>query len=83
MKWLIVVIFATMYGDVYIFTEPTFENREACMESVISEKEVLLQKLFLEYGRIMPIRGVNCLEEETINKILNEHNAKPQKDLAI
>ena len=55
MKWLIVVIFATMYGDVYIFTEPTFENRKACMESVISEKEVLLQKLFLEYGRVMPI----------------------------
>ena len=72
MTWMIVVIFATLAGDVYIFTDPTFETREACMESVISEKEVLLQKLFLEYGRIMPIRGVNCLEEETIKEILEK-----------
>ena len=34
MNWLIVVVFATMAGDVYIFTDPKFETREACMSSI-------------------------------------------------
>ena len=28
MKFLVVVLFATMAGDIYVFTEPKFDTRE-------------------------------------------------------
>lgn len=73
MTWLIVVIFQTMTGDVYIFTDPTFETRDACMASIYNKEDQkkYVQKLTHEYGKVMPILAVNCLEEDHINKILN------------
>jgi len=76
MNWLIVVIFATMTGDVYIFTEPEFSSREECMASVLDpeDQKGYVAKLTHEYGKVMPIRGVNCLQEDTIKKIIENHN---------
>ena len=34
MNWLVVVLFATMAGDVYIFTTPKFETRQECMRTL-------------------------------------------------
>ena len=34
MNWLIVVVFATGLGDLYVFTNPTFETRQECMMTV-------------------------------------------------
>lgn len=75
MNWLMVVIFATMAGDVYIFNTPTFETREACIASVKDpeDQKKYVQKLVLEYGRLMPIHGINCLQEDTINEILEKY----------
>ena len=39
MKWLIVVMFQTMAGDVYIFTDPKFDTRDACMASVNNKED--------------------------------------------
>ena len=75
MKWLMVVIFATAQVDVYIFKKPTFESSEACIESVQDTKarRQYIQKLVQEYGRVMPIHGINCLEENELKAIMKEY----------
>ena len=72
MNWLVVVVFATMTGDVYIFTDPKFETREQCVASVTDPKSIkeYSKKLAEEYGKLMPIKGVNCLQEDEIKRIL-------------
>lgn len=74
MKWLIVVLFATAHGDVYIFTEPTFDDRATCMASIknTEDQKKYVQKLVLEYNRLLPIMAVNCLSEENIKDILSK-----------
>lgn len=81
MKWLIVVIFATAQGDVYIFNKPTFNSRAECMQSVMVDRDILLQKLLIEYGRPLPIRGVNCLDENTINDIMNKFHLHNDEEM--
>ncbi len=73
MQWLVVVLFATLQGDMYIFTTPEFETRDECMATVLDPKHIqgYTQKLLLEYGELMPIKAVNCLQSDTINRILN------------
>ena len=75
MKWLIVVVFATMQGDVYIFTEPKFDTRQQCLDSVRSteDKKGYIKQLLKEYGEVIPIAGINCLQEDVINEILEKH----------
>ena len=79
MTWIIVVVFATIAGDVYMFTNPTFETRKECMSYITDKQNIpgLVDKMFRDYGTVMPIRGVNCLEKETIKEILN--SSKEQK----
>ena len=73
MKWLIVILFATMEGDLYVFNKPSFETEKECREFIMnrSNTPALLEKLYQEYNRHMPIQGVNCIEEKTFNRILN------------
>lgn len=77
MKWLIVVVFQTITGDVYIFTDPTFDTREECMISVMNpdDQQRYVAQLTHEYGKVMPILAVNCLQEDTIKKILSKNSA--------
>ena len=72
MNWLVVVVFATMTGDVYIFTNPKFETREQCVASVTNPESIkeYSKQLAEQYKKIMPIRGVNCLQEDEIKRIL-------------
>tara|TARA_B000000532_G_scaffold238001_1_gene225916 strand:- start:121 stop:363 length:243 start_codon:yes stop_codon:yes gene_type:complete len=73
MKWLIVVLFATIEGDIYVFENPSFETEQACREFIMDRQQIpnLTQKLLEEYGKFMPIQAVNCLEEEHLNNILS------------
>ena len=73
MKWLIVVLFATMEGDIYVFENPSFESEQACREFIMNKQQIpaLTKKLLDEYGKFMPIQAVNCLEEEHLNNILS------------
>lgn len=77
MSWAVVVLFATMAGDIYIFTEPTFETRDECMAALYdpNSRNNMLKKLVMEYGRPMPIQAVNCLETGEIKRILNQEQA--------
>ena len=34
MKWLVVVLFATMAGDMYIFTTSSLKTRQECMTTL-------------------------------------------------
>jgi hypothetical protein len=72
MNWLIVVVFATMTGDVYIFTDPKFDTREECVASIKDPNMVPVysKKLVMEYGRLLPILGLNCLQEDEIKRII-------------
>ena len=76
MKWFIVVLFYTLQGDVYIFTEPTFDSYDECYGSITDPEAVpgYVQKLVFEYGRLMPIQALNCLNEDTIKQILAKMN---------
>lgn len=76
MKWFIVVLFYTLQGDVYIFTEPTFDSYDECYGSITDPQAMpgYVQKLVLEYGRLMPIQALNCLDEDTIKQILAKMN---------
>lgn len=78
MKWLIVVVFYTLHGDVYIFTDPTFDSREECIASIKDPDmvPVYTQKLVMEYGRLLPIQGLNCLQEDKIKEILDSVGSK-------
>ena len=75
-SWLVIVMFATLQGDIYVFTEPEFPTREACMERLVNPQSIqkMTQKLLEEYGRVMPIHLVNCIEKDEFNKIMQDHN---------
>lgn len=77
MQWLIVVVFATLTGDVYIFEKPTFDTYDECIGSVTDPEQAprYVMKLLEEYGRPMPIKSLDCMDEDTIDQILNQLNS--------
>ena len=84
MNWLIVVVFATITGDVYIFTDPKFDTRQQCLDSVRSteDQQGYIKQLMREYGEALPIAGINCLQEDVINEILEKHPDAPVKGIS-
>ena len=76
MKFLIVVLFATIHGDIFIFNNPTFDTREECMTAVVQQSNKLLTRLMIEYGRPMPIRGVNCVDTDTLNDLMEKYKVQ-------
>tara|TARA_B100000085_G_scaffold82387_1_gene74273 strand:+ start:685 stop:918 length:234 start_codon:yes stop_codon:yes gene_type:complete len=71
MKFVIVILFATM-GDLYVFTEPSFETKNECMEFLLKEesKELILTKLYMEYGKPRAIQALNCIEQKEFERII-------------
>lgn len=79
MKWLIVVIFAMGPGDLadngrdlYIFTDPTYEEKHICEASITDPQyiPVLVEKLLHEYGKPKKIESVVCVEEQELKNAL-------------
>lgn len=81
MNWMVVVLFGTMMGDFYVFTTPTFETRQECMDALNdpSNRLLIAQKLNEEYGRPMPVELANCLEKEEIKDILESIKERKEK----
>ena len=52
MMWVVVVLFATMQGDMYVFTEPTFDTREECMVALSdnTQRDKIIIKLIEDYN---------------------------------
>jgi hypothetical protein len=81
MNWLMVVLFATMQGDIYIFTTPQFDSREECIAAVKDPEaqKNYVRKLVLEYGQVMPIHGINCLQQDEIKRIIENATKAPSE----
>lgn len=72
MTWFLVVIFMDWEEyPLYVFTDPTFESREECMASAVDPDDIpaYVGKLLMEYGRPMPIKGINCISEDIYKKL--------------
>lgn len=78
MKWLVIVVFATMSGDFYVFTNPKYDTKQECMDQLIDPEQIgkMVLKIIEEYGRPMPVRIANCLDEKTIEEILEKTKYK-------
>ena len=81
MNWLMVVLFATMQGDIYIFTDPKFDSREECIAAAMNpeEQKKYVRKLIIEYGKVMPIHGINCLQQDEIKRIIENATKAPSE----
>jgi len=84
LKWLIVVIFAmgpadigNNARDIYVFTDPYYEEKHLCEASITDPQYIpfLVQKLLVEYGKPQKIESVVCVDEETIDRVLNGEQA--------
>ena len=64
MKWLIVILFATVEGDIYVFENPSFETEKACREFIMDRQQVpnLTQKLLEEY--VIQLSLSNAAQQE-------------------
>jgi hypothetical protein len=56
---------------IYMFTSPTFDSREECIASVLNPDDVpgYVTEIILEYGRPMPIKGINCIDENLAKQL--------------
>ena len=56
----------------YMFTNPTFETREECIASIKNPDHVpgYVAQLLLEYGRPMPIKGINCIDKDLVRELM-------------
>lgn len=73
--WFFVVIFMDWEEyPLYMFTKPTYETFEECMES--GKDPVMIQqyvvRLLLEFGRPVPIKGFVCVDEDKANELLGK-----------
>ena len=70
MKFLMIIIFATA-GDLYVFTEPSFDTKKECMSFMINNGPVLSEKLLQVYVYPKEIQAVNCMTEDEFTKIMS------------
>ena len=72
MNWYILVMFMEWAPyPIYVFTEPAFETKEACIESLLDPEKIpeYLNHLFLEFGTPMPVKGVNCINQDMLEQL--------------
>ena len=75
--WFIVVSFLSFNADgsqnLFVFTDPTFENFEKCQEEVLNpiEQPKYIQRLFFEYGGRLPgrIEKVSCVPQKAYDAL--------------
>lgn len=75
MTWFLVVLFMEWEEyPIYVFTEPTFASREECMASAKNPEDIpkYLRQILVEYGRPVPIKGINCINEDIYKKMYME-----------
>ena len=77
MTWLIVVLFATIGTDgkldAYVFTEPSFVTKEACMRGALEPNNI--EGLFVDDNcQLQPIEKVLCAQEDKVKEVIMESN---------
>ena len=78
MEWFIVVVFlgVTPDGgkDLYVFTDPTFAQKEECLGTVSDPQGIppLINKLYQDYGEFKGIERVLCVPKQAVENLINE-----------
>ncbi len=70
MKFVMIILFATA-GDIYMFSEPSFDSKNECMSFLMNNGPVLNEKIIQEYGYPKRIKAVNCMREQEFLEIVN------------
>ena len=70
MKFVMIIMFATL-GDMYVFTDPSFDTREECMIFLVKNGESIQEKLVEEYGFRKEVKAVNCMQHQKFLEIIN------------
>jgi len=70
MKFVMIILFATA-GDIYMFTDPTFDSKNECMTFLMNNGPSLNEKIIQEYGYPKQIQAVNCLRKQEFLDIVN------------
>ena len=65
-----IILFATA-GDIYMFTDPTFDNKNECMSFLMNNGPSLNEKIIQEYGYPKQIEAVNCMRKQDFLDIIN------------
>ena len=74
MKFFIVVFFKLNLGA-FVFFTPEFPTMESCVVSATNPIHIQAysKRMFMEYGKIMPIHSVACLPENEVKDLLTLH----------
>ena len=70
MKFVMIILFATA-GDIYMFTDPTFDSKNECMSFLMNNGPSLNEKIIQEYGYPKQIEAVNCMRKQDFLDIIN------------
>ena len=70
MKFVLVILFASM-GDIYYFTDPSFDTKEECVTFLRDNSTAVFQKVMMEYGYTKEITAINCIKEMDFQNIIN------------
>ena len=70
MKFVMIILFATA-GDIYMFTDPTFDSKNECMSFLMNNGPSLNEKIIQEYGYPKQIQAVNCMRKQDFLDIIN------------
>lgn len=79
MTWFLVVLFMEWEEyPIYVFTNPTFTSKEECFASALNPDHIpgYVLEIITEYGRPMPIKGINCIDENVFKKLYMQEAAK-------
>ena len=58
-------------GDIYYFTDPSFDTKEECVTFLKDNSSVVFQKVMMEYGYTKEITAINCIKEVDFQNIIN------------
>ena len=78
MNWLIVVVFATGLGDLYVFTNPTFETRQECLAELYQNSHTYFLKSSLAFGGIPP-KLANCVDTTVVDDLKSMDTIKKKE----
>ena len=70
MKFVMIILFATA-GDIYMFTDPTFDSKNECMSFLMNNGPSLNEKIIQEYGYPKQVQAVNCMREQQFLDIIS------------
>ena len=85
MKWLLVVLWATVGSDgnvdAYVFTTPAFDTKEDCVRNAVDQNEIkkyisklVAEGMFInkETGMLQPIDKVVCAQADKVLAVIRD-----------